>query len=125
MNISLNLTLIIQIINFLTAYFFLSKFFLKPALELFKEDKNEKDLLKKIINEKKEVILNKENYKRLNWKKYQEQYQQIMPNENIQLYKINFNNLYMKEVRDCTMQEISSLVNDISRILKSKVINDC
>lgn len=45
MEIEVNFTIIIQIINFLIAYFFLRKFFLKPAINKLQDQDQEKQKL--------------------------------------------------------------------------------
>ncbi|MCK9544056.1 MAG: hypothetical protein M0R03_18710 [Novosphingobium sp.] len=124
MNISLNLTLFIQIINFLIAYYFISRFFLTPALDIFVEDKNYKEDLEKKITEKKDRILDKEDYKRLNWKEYQKHYKKLIPDHTIKLDDKQFDNLHLEEIRTLDKNKLKDLVIDISTVLKSKVIND-
>lgn len=122
MNISLNLTLLIQIINFLATYFFISKFFLKPALRLFEEDKEKKENLEKQIIEKKNKILYKESIKRIAWEKYQAEYNKIIPNPILKSNKIKFSELNLEITSELNEKELNKFVYDISEILKSKVI---
>lgn len=132
MNISLNLTLLIQIINFLIAYYFISKFFLKPALSIFEKDKDYLDNLKENISFKKNKILALEKDKEFRWKEFQSYYKKIIPNQKIgqktdqgtEFNKLKFDDLSLKSINKIKKEELDQLVKVISNSLKSKVIND-
>lgn len=124
MNISLNLTLFIQILNFLLAYYFISKFFLKPALSIFKKDKDYSDNLKNQLSLKKDKILNIENYKELKYQEFQNYYKKIIPNQELKIDKIKFDNLNLKLPEKIDSKEIDKIIKDAANYLKLKVIND-
>ncbi len=122
MNISLNLTLLVQIINFLVAYFFLTRFLLKPALNLFQEDLSKRTSLKNNVIKIQDKVLRKEEHKALEWKKYQEYFKNHMPkiayDQNLKL-----DTLSIERVDKLKYEDLEKMASDISLILKSKVIN--
>ena len=122
MNISLNLTLLVQIINFLIAYFFLTRFLLKPALNLFQEDLSKRTSLKNNVIKIQDKVLRKEEHKALEWKKYQEYFKNHMP-KIVYDQNLKLDALSIERVDKLKYEDLEKMASDISLILKSKVIN--
>ncbi|CDK30919.1 hypothetical protein [Candidatus Babela massiliensis] len=122
MNISLNLTLLVQIINFLIAYFLLTRFLLKPALNLFKEDLSKRTSLKNNVIKIQDKVLRKEEHKALEWKKYQEYFMNHMPKISYD-QNLKLDTLSIERVDKLKYEDLEKMASDISLILKSKVIN--
>lgn len=122
MNISLNLTLLVQIINFLIAYFFLTRFLLKPALNLFQEDLSKRTSLKNNVIKIQDKVLRKEEHKALEWKKYQEYFKNHMP-KIVYDQNLKLDALSIEKVDKLKYEDLEKMASDISLILKSKVIN--
>lgn len=120
--IDINLTLIIQAINFFIAYWLLKKLFLKPAMNLIKEDEMKSDNVKSELNLEIVILNQKKDLKNKNLQEYKDS------------YKTDLNTLhdikYIQEPLDMSISndikldrdEILSIVKNLSSELEKKVM---
>lgn len=79
MAMTLNLTLVVQMINFLIAYYFISKVLLRPAYEAVKSDENKARQLHALIEAEQEQLGQKNDYKNRRWQMCRNQFYKNKP----------------------------------------------
>lgn len=121
---NINLTLFVQIFNFLIAYFIISRFFLKPALTLVQVDINRNQSLLSSITKEDQKLFEKQNLKKSNWKIFQNYFFSNKPDlsKTSEFIEVKFKQLEKKE--DLDKNQIDQIATKISNELKSKVIHD-
>lgn len=121
---NVNLTLLVQIFNFLVAYYLLSKFLLKPALNIIYEDINYKSSLRMAIVEEEEKLKKKELHKKEQWRKCQYFFKQNKPEVDLELVAKETDTSSIKSPIELNDNERKQLVNDLVLTLKSKVMHN-
>lgn len=120
--IDINLTLLIQAINFFIAYYLLKKFFLEPALILIKEDEEKTDNVKSELSLEIIILNQKRDLKNKNLEEYKESYKHDLD----ALYDIKYIkehlNLNVSNDIKLNKNEILSIVKNISSELEKKVM---
>lgn len=79
MVMQLNLTLLVQMLHFLFAYFLISKFLLKPGYDVIKADENRLHQVRSLLVTEQEVVAQKQEYKRQRWQMCQNYFYQHRP----------------------------------------------
>ena len=120
--IDINLTLLVQAINFFIAYYLLKKFFLEPALILIKADEEKADNVKSELNLEIIILNQKKDLKNKKLEEYKESYKHDLAT----LYDIKHTkehlNLNISNDIKLKKDEILIIVKNISSELEKKVM---
>lgn len=76
---TINLTLVVQIIHFIIAYFIISRILLKPAIAIIKDEKKERDDFSRLILNTEADIKSKELLKKSLWQGSLRQFKASQP----------------------------------------------
>lgn len=79
MAMTVNLTLLVQMINFLIAYFLITKFLLRPGYEAVKSDENRLHQLRTAMVIEQDKLAEKQEYKKRRWQLCQSYFYQNRP----------------------------------------------
>ncbi len=82
--ISVNMTLVVQGINFLVAFWFLSRFLLKPLVVLIEKKRIEKEAKRRCILGLEESIKQQVEYKVEQWRNFQKDFLKAIPKIHLQ-----------------------------------------
>ncbi len=74
-----NLTILVQMINFLGAYVIITRFLLRPGYRVVKSDDNKVRQIKSQIIARQELIAHKQEYKRSRWNLFQDYFLKHKP----------------------------------------------
>lgn len=121
--INLNLTILVQVINFLVSYFLIVNILLKPAKAfIFHKIKQVSDLNTEIIHQK-NLLQNLEEDKSLRWKDCWEDLNDLRPkvlDKNL-LNDINIGLIKKPEAIKLSDQELNALAQELVTNLKAKL----
>lgn len=122
MAITLNLTIVVQIVNFLAAYWFIAKFLLKPGYKVLQSEfRKIADLKENVIIESQRLEMRQE-YKRKIWKSCQQYFRENRPQLEY-LPKKLIQGLTISELTPLNYQEKMKITDQIIQTLKQKVIS--
>jgi len=130
MNLDINLTLLVQILNFFISYFLISNLFLKPAYNIIEKEDRELENMKNKVKLKliklEDINLTLKNKQLL----FKDEFFRIKPKLNFEVNFISYyNSIYLLEKdyslsnKDLTEKEIIEDSKNIANILKLKIIN--
>ena len=119
---NVNATLIVQAINFGIAYMVISRYFLRPALELIETDeKNQKHLRHLLVTEQTNLGQLKQHKKEL-WVNFQNYFNLTKPAV-FYLFPHKFFTSVANYPKPKNKEELNDIAESISSKLKEKVIN--
>lgn len=122
MALSLNLTLVVQMVHFLGAYFFISRYFLKPGYAAVKEDEERAHHIRSSIIHQQKTIAERNLYKYEQWKLCQEQFMRGRPViEETRL--VERSSSYLEPSVMPSLEEIQRTVKEVSAVLKERGLN--
>ncbi len=121
MGMSINLTLLVQIVHFMLAYVIITRLFLRPGYAAVKSDLNRVRQLRNRIVARQELIAHKQTYKRTRWELFQDYFYKQKP----EISKELLVSYPQKEImyKPLTQEELSSLSDEISTAIKKKVLS--
>jgi F0F1-type ATP synthase membrane subunit b/b' len=110
---TINFTLVVQIINFFIAYFIISKILLKPAIAIIQDDsKVEKEFLN-LIKSRELKIQDKESYKQKLWDKSLNQFQKEKPSLIKDKTKLSWKTPVAKEISNDLKNNLQNNITDL------------
>lgn len=118
----INLTILVQIFNFLVGYFILSRLLFKPALNIIRADIKQKETLQNNIEEEKIKFNNKLNSKKDQWEKCRDYFALKKPKD-IDLLPIKLITSSISLPSKLSDEEKNKLSSNIIQNLKKKVIH--
>ena len=123
MEISINLTIVVQMLHFIAAYIFITQFFLRPGYRAVTSDMNRTSQLKNNIIARQELIAHKQTYKRTRWTLFQDYFLKQKPQFVDQVKpKYQFNvSLSIPSVNE---KELTVVSEKIAQSVLKKVLND-
>jgi len=121
--ITINITLIVQIIHFLIAYQLISRLVLKPGLALVRQEQNEKKQALQRVAAEQAIAAQKQETKRQRWRLCQYYFSEHKPSQ------VSFVRTRMNVARNVqpdllNKQQISELAHTIVTALKPKATHD-
>ncbi len=123
MELTINLTLIVQIVHFLIAYVLISKFFLRPGYEAVKSDENRLRQIRSLIEEEQQHVAAKELKKRSRWQACQQYFHKnrpIVETQSVGLVPLS----HQAPFPEPSEKELKELAHDVSMSLKEKMLHD-
>lgn len=118
----INITLIIQIVNFLIAYTFLRFLFFKPAYTVIKIEQQEQDAFHNILVQQNAIIARKELELQERWCECQEYFlRNTPPVKMVELFVFKHITPSVEKPVSLAPQMINELVDNIQKILIEKV----
>lgn len=119
---NINLTILVQLVNFFIAYSVLTKFFLKPWLEVFDKDRRDRARLKHMLSEQQELLLEKKRHKLIQWQRFQAYFNQQRPDPVTHTVVITPDNKGVAPVGALSKEQKTHVVHDVVTALKKKVL---
>lgn len=120
---NINLTLLIQAINFIIAYFIITKIVLKPAIEVFAKETEIDQKLHQSIEIAKEKVNKKEAFKQERWQVCQRYFKQHQPESEFKITETKIGKIELKRFKIPNSQTLENLAKDISTKIKDKLIH--
>lgn len=121
MQITINFTIIIQIINFLIAYFLLTKYFLKPAVDVLDAKINNRDLLKSKVSDLSFSVDNQLNKINLLWKSSKAKFSSYLKDCSIDK---DYKKLNIKPIKEVNLNlDKNQIVDEVSNNLINELEN--
>lgn len=119
MDLSVNLTLVVQVANFLVAYILINKIFLRHGYASVKADRDRERQLKSNIVARQELIAHKQLYKADRWKLFQDYFYKQKPAD-VREYAAP-EPVKEREVTSLSADQLAQLSKEISRAIKPLV----
>ena len=119
MDLSVNLTMLVQIGNFLVAYLLITRVLLKPGYAAVAADTNKEKQLKSNIVARQELIAHKQLYKADRWKLFQDHFHKQKP-EIAKALKL-VHPIDEIELSELTAEQLANLSAEISSAVKPLV----
>ena len=119
--ISINLTLLVQIVHVIFAYIIVTRFFLRPGYNAVKSDADRVRQLKSRIVARQELIAHKQTHKRSRWKLFQDYFFKQKPEVTKEVIAIHPEEIYGPE--PLSKKELDTLADTISTSIKKKVLS--
>ncbi len=120
MDLTVNLTLLVQIGNFLLAYLLISKLFLRPGYAVVSSDTNKERQLNNSIVARQELIAHKQLYKADRWKLFQDHFHKQKPALSEELTLVH--PLDEVDLPRLTADQLAQLSKEISQTVKPLVL---
>ena len=120
MDLSVNLTLLVQTVNFLVAYVLITRILLKPGYDVVAADSRKEKQLKSNIVARQELIAHKQLYKADRWKLFQDHFHKQKPSIEKVLPLVH--PLEELELPQLTAKQLVHLSEEISETVKPLVI---
>lgn len=121
MAMTINLTLVVQMIHFLIAYYFISKVLLRPAYDAIKSDDNKARQLHALIEAEQERLAEKNEYKKRRWQMCQNYFFKNKPSLETEGIVVPSAKMIEPPV-ELTPEETRIEAKNIAENLKSKVV---
>jgi len=119
---NINFTIFVQIVHFLIAYAFLSKFLFRPILKLFLQEKEKLVKLNQNIAIEQEKLNIKEQLAEQNWSSCKTLFHENLPQQESSTVVTKLDTATIQKPESLTTQETQNVVNAITSDIKSKVI---
>lgn len=119
---TLNATIIVQIINFLIGYWLISNFLLKPVYNVLKNEEHYKFDLQKQLTQEVDKVEDKQLIKRKAWRSCQTFFNSERPHVENAEDNVVSNASISTEPLDA--KEVEKIEQDIVRALKSKILEN-
>jgi hypothetical protein len=123
MALNINLTLVIQIINFLIAYVLINSLFLKPGYRALKADEDRLRQLRGALVHEQEILAQKEHYKKDRWRSCQNYFSANRPVAQEIAGGMKSTDAIVP-LPDISQQQIAASAQEISKKLESRLLND-
>lgn len=123
MAMTINLTLAVQIVNFLIAYFLLSRFLFRPGYESIKSDENRLHQLRSSIAREQENLAQKQEYKRKRWQHCQNYFRQQRPVLESEVHGI-VSTQSITPLPALGKKEIEIIASDVAKKIEKQVLHD-
>lgn len=121
MAMTINLTLVVQMVNFLIAYALLTKLLLKPGYEAVKSDENRGRQLRALIQQSQEKLAERQTYKKNRWQRCQDYFYTNKPVVEIKpLFTLTRQTLARPP--SLSADELKELAHTINSKIKKKVL---
>lgn len=120
---TINATIIIQIINFILGYFLISKFLLKPVYDTLKQEDHYKQNLGSKLHHEADKVIGKEETKRKHWLACQSYFNEHKPQLHADEYQENNKNLSI-QTKDIDSKKIEEIEQKIIQKLKTKILQN-
>jgi hypothetical protein len=120
MVLSVNLTLLVQIGNFIIAYFLIDRLLLRPGYEAVRADMNKQQKLKGTIVARQELIAHKQVFKADRWKLFRDHFHKQAPSLSKEIKLVH--PLERAELPQLTVEQLAKLSKEISDSIKPMVI---
>lgn len=120
MDMSINLTLVVQVVNFLIAYVIVSHFFLKPGYKAVRLDEDRLRHIKSQITAREELIAHKQEHKHARWALFQDYFYRQKPDLHEEL-KLAHSFKDGMAILPLTKQELSRMSKEIAKHIKGKI----
>ncbi len=121
---NINFTLILQIFNFLIAYFFLAKFLFKPILKLFNLEKEKLIRLNKSVDLERKRLGDKEKLAEENWALCKNYFKENFPETKQLSIATKLDVSSIEQPQELSQKQTKDAINKIISVIKSKVIYD-
>lgn len=121
MTLSINLTLVVQMVHFIIAYLMINYLFLKPGYKVVAADLYRVKQITSRIVARQELIAHKRAYKQTRWKLFRDYFYKQKPQFHKD-YETEFPHVHEK-LPELTVQEREQLVSDVSAALRKKVLS--
>jgi hypothetical protein len=123
MAMTLNLTVAVQIVHFLIAYFLLTRYLLRPGYEFLKAEENRLHQLKSAVIGEQEKLSSKKEYKRKRWEHCQNYFALNRPQ--LEEEHGGFKSTEgIEQLPSFSENDLARVSVDIIRSLKDKVLHD-
>lgn len=123
MALSINLTLVIQMINFLIAYVLINSLFLKPGYRTLKADEDRMRQLRGALVHEQGVLAQKELFKKDRWRSCQNYFSSNRPEAHEVAGGMRSTEA-VEPLHDISQAEIHKAAREISKELESRLLND-
>jgi hypothetical protein len=123
MAMNINLTLLVQVVNFIIAYLLITRLFLKPGYKALKVDEDRLRQLHDAVNDEQQVLAQKEFYKKERWRVCQNYFVAHRPSAfdvpgGVQSTEA------VEPLQGLSPQELSSIAADISKQVAERIRHD-
>lgn len=123
MALVINLTLAIQVINFLVAYVLITRLFLKPGYRALQADADRLRQLRGVLVHEQDILAQKELYKEGRWRSCQNYFSANRPIVQELVGGMKSTDA-VEPLRDISQTELALSAKDISKKLESGLLND-
>ena len=121
MDLSVNLTLLVQIANFLVAYVLINRLLSKPGYEVVAADKQQQKQLESSIVARQELIAHKQLYKADRWKLFQDHFHKQKPSvKRVHAEAYPIDDVQMQELSQEQLQRLSTKISTVVQPLVNK-----
>ncbi|MBA2307605.1 hypothetical protein H0W26_05740 [Candidatus Dependentiae bacterium] len=122
MALALNLTLVVQMLHFIGAYLFISRYLLKPGYEAVKEDDERNHHIRTNIIHQQKNIAERSLRKYEQWNECQEGFMLNRPLLERAIPRIDLKEEYMQPLEP-SLEDIQRAVREVSEAVKEQVLN--
>ena len=123
MALALNLTVVVQVINFIIAYVFITQFFLKPGYRAFKIEEERLRQLKEALSLYQQELAQRELYKSDRWRRCQGYFMSQRPHLEQEVSGLK-STTAVEPLKEQSIQEYKESVHEISRRLQKELMHD-
>ena len=117
---NINLTLVVQIINFLIAYVLMRKFLFRPVVACLQEEKAETDGLRSAITDGQRIVDQRKIDKRNRWANYQSFFVKVVPH--ISTERVVTQDIAI-ELLEVTESDVEKVAQHMHKVLVERVNN--
>jgi hypothetical protein len=119
--VNINLTIIVQCINFLIAYLIIRLLLVKPSIQELESDKNELQQLSAALSEKNAALVAQEEERMRRWHMCQQTIAQQTPSVISPLVKVELSD--MVKLPEISGNEIQKYAHDVQEIIVKRLSN--
>lgn len=121
--VDVNSTVFVQVINFLIAWWVLSKFLFKPVVEVILKERKEKQALQTGLAKQKKVLEGIQQQQKEEWKGYLARFKKHLPLLQDQVV-VSAESICKKPIQDASGNNASVMINQATEYLVKRVISD-
>lgn len=121
MGITINLTLLIQMVHFFCAYLIITRLFLKPGYLAVTADNQRVSHIRSRVVAHQELIAHKQAHKQTRWRLFQDYFYKQKPSIEEPLKSISLKKPFT--YRSLTEEELNSLAREVTAQIEKKVIS--
>ena len=120
----INLTLFVQMGNFLIAYLLLRYLFFKPALQLLQQIDQQKNDAMLALREHEQKVIEQRNQLQLGWQQYKAYGQRNIPTI---MQQEELGNFFVPRcvINDMDQEQVKQIQADLERVIMAKVTDVC
>jgi hypothetical protein len=123
MALALNLTVLVQVINFFIAYALITQLFLKPGYRAFKAEEDRMKQLKEALIHDQNELAYRELYKTERWQRCQSYFASHRPHIAYEMGGL-ISSKAVEPLKEISAQEYDASVKEISQRLKKELMHD-